>query len=123
MLFVFFEKQQGVSLSQAAIPSYKLRLRFNGFQGGSGYAFTNNYTPQRKPSQYYSLGSGANEVGFTWNDKTGVPTNNPNETGTIESFAGDTIYIRMAQSSQDAFTYTTKEVRLEQKEQIIDVFL
>lgn len=100
----FFENQEGVSLSQAAIPRFTLTIQFLGYTGATAYLFNSRDTPLYGPNDYYSMGSGYENASITWNNTNGLTVcKTGSKTETVQAKAGDTITVRIQQSGQDRF--------------------
>ena len=101
----FFEKQEGVSLSQAGIPAYVLTIKFNGFTGGSAYIFDTSQTPFYNPERYFSMGSGYENVSIQWSIPPGLRGNNYTGNGSPMLQPGNSVTVRVAKSTSGGWDY------------------
>jgi hypothetical protein len=100
----FFENQEAVSLSQAAIPRFTLTIQFRDYQGATAYLFNSSRTPLYSPNDYYSMGSGFENASIVWNETTGLTVcKTASKTETVQAKAGDSITVRIQQSSSSSF--------------------
>ena len=97
-------KTQAVSLSQAAVPRFTLTIQFRDYQGATVYLFNSSRTPLYSPNDYYSMGSGFENVSIPWNETTGLTVcKTSSKTETVQAKAGDSITVRIQQSSSSSF--------------------
>ena len=104
MLFVFFENQEAVSLSQAAVQRFTLTIQFRDYQGATAYLFNSSGTPLYKPDDYYSIGSGYENASIVWTAANGLTVcKTASKTETVQAKAGDLITVRIQQSGSSSF--------------------
>jgi hypothetical protein len=104
VLFVFFENQEGVSLSQAAVPSYTLTIQFRDYTGATAYLFNSSGTPLYGPNDYSSMGSGYENASIMWDNTNGLTVcKTGSKTETVKAKAGDTITVRIQQNNSNSF--------------------
>lgn len=97
-------KTQGVSLSQAGVPSYTLTIRFRDYIGTAVYLFNSSGTPLYGPNDYYCMGFGYENASITWNNTKGLTVcKTASKTETVQAKAGDTITVRIQQGSSSSF--------------------
>ena len=100
----FFEKQEGVSLSQAGVPRYTLTIQFRDYTGATAYLFNSTGTPLYGPNDYYSMGFGYENASIVWDNTNGLTVCKPgSKTETVKAKAGDTITVRIQQSGSNSF--------------------
>lgn len=113
----FFEKQEGVSLSQAGVPRYTLTIQFRDYTGATAYLFNSTGTPLYGPNDYYSMGSGYENASIVWDNTNGLTVcKTGSKTETVKAKAGDTIMVRIQQggsSSFDPMHFSTFTLRAE----------
>lgn len=97
-------KSQGVSLSQAGVPSYTLRIQFRDYTGATAYLFNSASTPLYGPNDYYSMGSGYESASIMWDNTNGLTVCKiGSKTETVKAKAGDTITVRIKRSGSNSF--------------------
>ena len=97
-------KTQAVSLSQAAVPRYTLTIQFRDYTGATAYLFNSSGTPLYGPNDYYSMGSGYENASIMWDNTNGLTVcKTGSKTETVKAKAGDTITVRIQQSSSNSF--------------------
>lgn len=100
----FFENQEGVSLSQAAVPRFALTIQFRDYTGATAYLFNSSGTPLYGPNDYYSMGSGYENASIMWDNTNGLTVcKTASKTETVKAKAGDTITVRIQQSGSNSF--------------------
>lgn len=100
----FFEKQEGVSLSQAGVPRYTLTIKFRDYKGATAYLFNSTANPLYGPNDYYSMGSGHENASITWDNTNGLTVcKTGSKTETVKAKAGDTITVRIKQVGSNVF--------------------
>lgn len=100
----FFEKQEGVSLSQAGVPRYTLTIQFRDYTGATAYLFNSTGNPLYGPNDYYSMGSGYENASIVWDNTNGLTVcKTGSKTETVKAKAGDTITVRIQQAGSNVF--------------------
>ena len=91
----FFENQEGVSLSQAAVRISSIHF-FGGNKGVNYYLFINSSTPVNSPVKYSALvmDSENYESTVTFADNVGLVVNEVGSSGTTNIQIGETYTIR-----------------------------